>query len=655
MNKERDSKLNSESSASCPDNLQRRDFLQGAAFAVGAMLTSGPALAGADSGPDRSAVDPLLEAGITQQDPRYYPPALTGMRGSHPGSFEVAHQLRDAGGWTGDSGVDTGERYDLVVVGAGNSGLAAAYAYRRKHGKDAKILILDNHDDIGGHAKRNEFKSGDKTLLGYGGTQSIVSAYPPETIGVLSEIGIELRRFNKYWDRDFRGRHGLQTGVFFDKETFGADHVARGLNERPILEVLANAPMSPLAKEDMRRLLETKVDYLRDMSFEQKHAYLARTSFTEFLSERAKVHPDVLKYFDSFPCEVTGLSSDASPALISLTAGTWFPTYPDFESSTWNLVEGMALGIVPQDSYGYICHFPDGNASVARLLARAINPAALPGSSMEDAVTARMDYRQLDSPQNSARVRLNSTVVRVKHLGTPDTAAGVEVTYVLANKVHRVRSKGVVMACYNMIIPRICPELPQDQKNALLYQKKVALVYTNVQLRNWRAIKKLGIDHVYCPGSFFYSITMDFPVSMGDYSYTRTPDDPVVLHLVTHIPTPRGLPPRQQRDMARLFLYTTPFETFEAKIKNQLNRVFGGAGFDADRDIEAITVNRWPHGYADSLHGLDDPVWKPGEAPNIVGRRRFGRITIANSDAGAQAETGAAIEQALRAVSELPA
>jgi len=636
-------------------HIDRRDFLQGVAFAVGAGLTGAAARAAQDSGPDPSSLEPLIEQGIGQQDPRYYPPALTGMRGSHPGSFEVAHQLRDAGGWTGPEGVDTGERYDLVVVGAGNSGLAAAYAYRRKHGKDARVLVLDNHDDLGGHAKRNEFKYGDRTVIGYGGTQSIEASYPPEVIGLLSEIGIELRRFTKYWDASFRRDHGLQSGVFFDKETFGADHLARGLNERPILEVLANAPMAPQAKKDMQRVFEQKIDYLAGMTFEEKRRYLKRTSFTKFLLERAKVQPEVVKYFDAFPCEVTGVSSDASPALVTMTAGTWFPTYPDYLSSTWTLLEGMALGVTPVDSYGYVCHFPDGNASVARLLARAINPEAVPGSTMEDVVTTRVDYAKLDSPRANARVRLNSTVVRVKHLGDPATAKEVEVTYVLAGKACRVRTKGVVLACYNMIIPRICPELPVKQKEAMLYQKKVALVYTNVQLRNWQAIKRLGIDHVYCPGSFFYSITMDFPVSMGGYHYTRSPDEPVVLHLVTHIPTPRELPPRQQRDLARVFLYSTPFATFEAKIKEQLNRVFGSGGFNADRDIEAITVNRWPHGYADDLNGLDDPIWEPGQAPNIVGRRPFGRITVANSDAGAEANSGAAIEQALRAVSELPA
>lgn len=641
--------------AEASHNIERRDFLQGAAFTMGALFGPIRSLAGPASGSDALPREPLLSAGITQQDPRYYPPALTGMRGSHAGSFEVAHTLRDAGSWTGDAGTDTGERYDLVVVGAGISGLAAAYAYQRKRGKGANILVLDNHDDIGGHAKRNEFKSGGKTLIGYGGTQSIVTGYAPEAIGLLSEIGIELRRFDKYWDRDFRKNHDLQTGIFFDKETFGSDHVARGLNKSPILEVLKNAPMAPEAKADLHRLFETKVDYLPGMTFQEKYAYLARTSFTKFLTERVKVHPDVVKYFDSFPCEVTGLGADASSAFISLTEGTWFPTYPDFDSSTWNMVEGMALGIVPRDSLGYICHFPDGNASIARLLVRAISPQALPGSTMEDGVTARMDYRQLDSSKADARVRLNSTVVNVRHLGAPEKSDGVEVTYVLAGKAYRVRSAHVVMACYNMIIPRICPELPETQKEALLYPKKVALVYTNVQLKNWRAIKKMGIDHVYCPGSFFYSITMDFPVSMGDYAYTRAPDEPVVLHLVTRIPTPHNLPPRQQRDMARVFLYSTPFSTFEAKIKEQLNRVFGSGGFNADRDIEAITVNRWPHGYADSLDGLDDPVWKPGEAPNIVGRQRFGRISIANSDAGAEAESGPAIEQALRAVAELTA
>ena len=220
-------------------------------------------------------------------------------------------------------------------------------------------------------------------------------------------------------------------------------------------------------------------------------------------------------------------------------------------------------------------------------------------------------------------------------------------------KVERVSASGVVMACYNMIIPRIVTDLPEAQKEALEYQVKVPLVYTNVAIRNWQAIKRLGVDQVYCPSSFYYSIIMDFPVSMGDYKYTASPDEPVLLHVVTHIPSPRELSPRDQRRAGRMFLFTTPFEVFESKLRDQLDRVFGPGGFNSSRDIAGITVNRWPHGYADGMDGLDDPDWAPGKRPNEVGRQKFGRIAIANSDAGAAASTGAAIEQAIRAVHEL--
>src|SRR5580658_6797712 len=102
-------------------NITRRDFLNGVAVTIGASLIPGAAAAAAqqNSGPDPTTQAPLLAQGITQDDPRYYPPLLTGMRGSHPGSFEVAHQMRDDGKWDMTGAEDTGEQYDLVVVGAG--------------------------------------------------------------------------------------------------------------------------------------------------------------------------------------------------------------------------------------------------------------------------------------------------------------------------------------------------------------------------------------------------------------------------------------------------------------------------------------------------------------------------------------------------------
>jgi len=642
----------------------RRDFIQGIAVAIGtgAVAGLGAPIAAADSAPQI----------LGEPDPDYYPPALTGMRGSHDGSFEVPHQLRDSGQWLGEAGIDSGERYDLVVVGAGVSGLAAAYAYRKTH-PSTRVLILDNHDDFGGHAKRNEFQVGDKSLIGYGGSQTIEAHAPSEVVALLSEIGIELRRFLTHFDTGFRKSHDLMNGVFFDKETFGSDHLARGHVELPFDVAFDGAPLSSRAKADLKRLFTQKIDYLEGRSLEEKYGILSTISFNQFLLEYAKVDPELIAYYFASPCEVTGVGTDASSAIITIAEGTWFPTYPQHLQSMWNLAEGMKLGLTPIDVYGYVCHFPDGNAGVARAFVRALVPDALPGSTMEDLVSSdatghwpalssmehfvfhesRLNYAILDRPEAPVRIRLNSTVVRAQHVGSLESSEEAEVTYVRRDQVHRVKTGSVVMACYNTMIPRLCPELPEKQREALAYPVKVPLVYTNVAIRNWRSLKKLGVAEIYCPGSFFYSVTMDFPVSMGDYRYTTSPDEPVILHLVTHIPAAKGAPARAQRRAARGFLYATPFEIFEAKIRDQLDRILGPGGFDSNRDIAGITVNRWPHGYADSLDGLDDPGWSEGEAPNVVGRQRFGRITIANSDAGAAGSMGVAIEQGLRAVREL--
>jgi spermidine dehydrogenase len=297
-------------------------------------------------------------------------------------------------------------------------------------------------------------------------------------------------------------------------------------------------------------------------------------------------------------------------------------------------------------------HFPDGNASIARMLVRSLIPGSAPGHTMEDIVKARMDYASLDRPASNVKIRLNSTAVRVEHEGDPSSAKAVRVTYVRDGKAYGVRSSACILACYNAVIPYLCPELPQPQRAALAMGAKVPLVYANAQLRRWTSLKKLGLSMVYCPTSYFSEIYMDFPVSMGGYQYTQSPDEPVVLHMV-RVPCKPGMPTRQQRRLGRVELYTTPFETFEHRIRDQLGSMLGPGGFDPNRDIEAITVNRWPHGYADYFNDIEDPPYTDANRPNVVGRQQFGRISIANSDAGAEAETYAAIAQGYRAFAEV--
>jgi spermidine dehydrogenase len=202
-----------------------------------------------------------------------------------------------------------------------------------------------------------------------------------------------------------------------------------------------------------------------------------------------------------------------------------------------------------------------------------------------------------------------------------------------------------------MVIPYLCPEISDKQKQALAYGVKVPLVYTNVQLRNRTAFEKLKLSSVTCPGSYFSDIALDFPVSIGGYEYPKSADDPCVIHM-QHVPCSPGLPAREQQRAGRNQLFSTKFETFERNIRDQLSRVLG-PGFDPAQDIQGITVNRWPHGYAYEYNSLYDPEWPAGQSPCEIGRKPVGHIHIANSDAGAFAYTNEAIDQGYRAVAEI--
>jgi spermidine dehydrogenase len=228
----------------------------------------------------------------------------------------------------------------------------------------------------------------------------------------------------------------------------------------------------------------------------------------------------------------------------------------------------------------------------------------------------------------------------------------VEVIYGRDGKVYSVRGKGTVLACWNMVIPHICPDLPPEQKQALHYGVKVPLVYTVVALRNWSSFHKLGIRGVSCPGMYHSSINLDQAINIGEYKPPRSPEDPVLVRML-RTPCQPGLPAREQQRAGHYELLATPFETFERNIRDQLARVLGSGGFDPAHDIEAITVNRWPHGYAYEYNPLWDPDWPEGKRPCVIARQRFGRITIANSDAAAAAYTDQAIDQGYRAVQEL--
>ena len=618
--------------------ITRRDFLDGLTMAAGGALLA-PAMGS-------------FGASLASAGPEIDPPARGGLRGDHEGSYEVAHRLRDGAFWdSAGAVVETGEAYDLVVVGAGISGLAAAYFYRR-HAAASRILVLDNHDDFGGHARRNEFRLGGRLWLSYGGTQSIESPseYSAVAKGLLRELGVDPQRFYSAYDRRLYRELGLGTGVFFDKEAFGADRLAAGMGERAWPELLAVAPLSEKARREISRIYTERVDYLPGLSVPAKRERLRRISYADFLTRIAGLDEEALPFFQTLTHDLYAVGIDAVPALECAESGDDYGIgYPGFQGL------GLGADAGARRKEPYIFHFPDGNASIARLLVRALVPEAAEGHTMEDIVTASVRYPRLDDERSAVRIRLNSTVVRVRHRGDSASAREVELAYVRSGRTEGVRAKAVVLACWSGVIPYLCPELPESQREALAYGVKAPLVYTQVLVRSWQAFRALKVHQIHCPGSYYSWVSLDFPVSLGAYRCPRRPEEPMVVFML-RTPCRPGLPAREQHRAGRAELLATPFDVFERKLRDQLGRMLGPAGFDPARDVAAITVNRWAHGYAYSYNPLFDPDFTEDARPCVVGRKPFGRIAIANSDAAASAYTDAAIDEAHRAVQEvLPA
>jgi len=623
-------------------NINRRDFINGFALS----LTAGTTL---------SPFELLANENLALSS-AYYPPAMTGMRGSHKGSYEIAHSLAWAGTKFDEPKHQTDTKYDLIVVGGGLSGLSAAYFYRQRYGKDAKILVIDNHDDFGGHAKRNEFTVDGEKLIGYGGSQSIdtPSSYSAPAKKLLKDIGVITERFYDYYDQDFFGARNLKRGLYFSNDLYGKDHVVENLlrahldkNNNDLIDILSKLPLANESKKALINLLKSKKNYLQDEpSLAKRIALMRATSYSDFLRKFVEVPEEVVLLYRDSHRGLWGVGWDALSTLEAYKANMPGTRYLDLEVKSAN----------PHNMYDreepYIFHFPDGNAGVARALVNKLIPGAMSADTMEAQVKAKVNYNALDLKSSKVRIRLNSSVVKVEHTSNQKS---VNVVYINNGKSYRVVGRHVVMACYNNMLPHLCPELPIEQKEALNYATKIPLVYISIAVRNWRAFSNLGFHSITIPQpKLMHSFGLDFPVSMGDYNFPQNPNQPTILH-GTYVPTDpdKGLSAKEQAINGRRQLYEISFAQFERDIIEQMQGSLKGGGFDAERDIAGITVNRWPHGYAWEYNDYSDPAeYNPYNGPHIKGRARIGRISIANSDASAYAYVDGAIDAADRAVNE---
>jgi len=615
--------------------ITRRDFMNGVAIGTGTTL-----LAPAE-----------LFAQVSSGAPSdYYPPTLTGMRGNHPGSFEVSHALASRGRKpAGHRKLD--EHYDLVIVGAGVSGLAAARFYQERIGPDAKILLLDNHDDFGGHAKRNEFHHDGKMLLGVGGSVNLESPgdYSKTAKDLLDDLGIDLDALAKNIG-DFKLFSPTTDSVLALPGPGGHVKVhgkwiqlMLGIGEYE--SAIRALPLSISEQDKLVELLGGERDYLDDLSLSDKYAYIESVSYAEFLIKRVGLSEKTISMFYPFPKLMSGPAAPRFSVVEALDLGC-----PGIQGMSW--LGDMAAQVVEGLLAGYqSLYFPDGNASVARLLVHKLIPTVAPGAhGFDDIAASRFDYSALDRETHPVRLRLNSTAVSVRE--TKNNR--VTVDYVRDGNALSVTGDHCVLACYNGAIPYLCPQLPESQKEALRYGVKVPLVMTNVLVENGRAFSKLGVHQLTCPDDPYVVVTVAPPTTTGGHRPPRGQDDPLVIYMlgIPEVDPAADEPSRELLRMARQKVYVTPFDTYEQEIRDQLQGLLGEHGFNHETDIRAITVNRWPHGYAYEYMALDDPQWEEGQSPHEIGRAQFGRISIANSDSEARAYLDAAIDAGWRAVAE---
>ena len=626
-------------------SITRRDFLNGIAYGAGASLFA----------PSRLFAEGQFTAIDDTPLSAHYPPTLTGMRGSHPGSFEVAHELA----WHGKKPSQyqpLNEHYDLVVVGAGMSGLAAAWYYQKQMGPEVKILILDNHDDFGGHAKRNEFHHNGRMLLSLGGAQNIegLGGYSEEAVSLFADLGID----DDFLDTlDAATPDNFALAFKFESDLGMAmpspdGHVTINGHWQIMMQGKGNYQQAvrqlpiPAAEQDkLIAFIGGDRDYLDDLSLREKYRYIKSVSYHQFLMERVGLAEETLPILDAWLKILNGLSGWNYSVFEASISGA-----PGLRSMGWlgKTASSLATALV---KYNGIRMFPDGNASVARLLVQKMIPTVAPTmKGVEDVTTARFDYSALDRDNQPTRIRLQSTVVGVREV----EGQRVEVDYVQQGKAMRITANHSVLACYNGIIPHLCPQLPEAQKQALSYGVKTPFVYANVVLENGRAFSKLGATFYQCPMDPFQWVSAAPPIATGGYQPPRGPEDPMVIFMMA-TPVSKPVGDMSGRDMLRLArhnIYATSFETYEQQIRDQLQALLGKHGFNHETDIGAITVNRIPHGYAYSYLQLDDPEWEEGQAPHEIGRAQFGRISIANSDSMATPLMDAATDAAWRAVQE---
>src|SRR5271163_4428648 len=612
-----------------PDQITRRDFLNGTLLASGAVLLSGACpfqLMAAEDWNGAPGIGDYADANCNTHQ-----------------IMADGHAIRDHVFDTTRAPIqETGETYDCVIVGGGISGLSAALFYQRarEKGTGAKksCLVLENHPIFGGEAKRNEFNVDGQHLIASQASAMWFQPMPGSFLqGFYDSVGIDPREF-KYQQNS----GGIATGVTphtDDGSNFGlffgpADGRSEGtwLTD-PWTKKLEGAPIAPEAKRElmaMRSAPEKTPKPRRHGDAVSRH--LDSITLEDDLMARYGLSRETIRrYLSPVTGGGSGIGADALSGYTEYAPDLLFP---------WEQQNGPQM-------------FPGGNTGVARHIVKALLPTAIPGPATMAAICqARVNFSALDQPHQPTRIRLRSTVISIQHEGDPARSPHVNIVYLKEGRLYRVRARSVVLANGNWTINSVVRDLPVAYRHAYAPFFRAPCLMANVAVRNWRFLAKMGISQCQWFGGIGNYMAVRRVATFGGGAPVLSPDTPTVLTLKILFADPgRSLP--EQVNTGRYQLMTTPFSAYEKQLRDQFAAMFGKQGFDGRREIAGIILNRWGHAYLAPQPGFF--FGKNGQpAPaELMRRHPFGRIAFANSDLSGIMDHRASITEAHRAVQQL--
>ena len=616
-------------------HITRRDFVQGTLVAAGsAALGCRPA---GRAAPQAVGPDWYGYGGVG--DYRW-------SHGNTPEVVETAHRLRDGEFSTGFDHVAQVEDYDLVIVGAGMAGLGAALEFAKHRRPGQTCLLLDNHPIFGGEAKENEFDVGGVRLIGPQGSNGF---FLPAAVHDVEAAAGDARYYADLGvprEFHFRGWPASEKPLRFSPDNY--EYLVRGLEQHTsvghffsatstwALDVwqrsLADTPYPPAVRATLLRWHAWGAAR-RFASDEEAVRALDTMSYQDFLAHELHLGPEPARYADLFLASALGLGSDAVSAYVC-----------------YNLPMPGLSDTLPADLRRV--SFPGGNSGFVRhFLKRLIPDAIAGGDRFEDIITGHIKLEALDRAGQPLRIRLRSTAVRVEH-ASPDL---VHVVYTRDGRLRGIRCRAVIMATGGWINRYVVRDLPPEYRAAYGRFVHAPFLVANVALTNWRFLYKLGITAAIWdrgPDGFGYTCNLRNPMLVGGYQPPLDPDQPALLNFYTPFHHP-GLPLTEQVTAGRMELLSTSYPEFERRIAAQMTRLFAASGFDAQRDVAGLILNRWGHAYSVPFPGFFGGAAGKAAAPREVIRRPHGRIAFAHSELNGWQHWGPAADEGRRAFTQL--